>query len=298
MWVTLSVTAAFLQNLRSSAQKRLSSRLSTRAAAATRFQYGLPVAALWLMVVLNWHGGELPELTLRFAIFVIAGSLSQITGTVLLLMSFTYRSFAVGSTYSKTEGIQAVLIGFAVLGDRVSVQGLAGVLLTVVGVLSVTASRSGVGIDAPGSARTRGAVIGLLSGTLFAAASVCYRGASLALDVDSFVLSASLTLFIALALQCTVMTLYLRLAEPGQLTLIGHHWRLGLIAGVTGAFASAGWFMAVTLVNAAYVKAVGSIELIFSALTSWLLFREKPAPAETAGVLLVMAGIVVTVMSL
>ena len=44
------------------------------------------------------------------------------------------------------------------------------------------------------------------------------------------------------------------------------------------------WFTAFTLQNAAYVKAVGQIELIFSLLVTVLFFKEKISLREWIGV--------------
>ena len=47
------------------------------------------------------------------------------------------------------------------------------------------------------------------------------------------------------------------------------------------------WFTAFTLQNAAYVKAVGQIELIFSLLISTLFFKDHINAREVLGMLLI-----------
>ena len=54
---------------------------------------------------------------------------------------------------------------------------------------------------------------------------------------------------------------------------------------------SIAWFTAFTLENAALVRAVGQIELVFTFIASVMFFREKSAPLEIVGILLVIAGI-------
>ena len=296
IWVGVSLVAAFLQNVRSALQKHLTARLSTHGATATRFLYGLPFALLGLALAVFLLGAPPPP-TLPFAAFALAGSLAQIGATTLLLASFSSGSFAAGTAYSKTEAVQAALFGYLFLGDRLSAGGLAGVVLSVFGVLSLSRPRAAAGGRAgvaAGAARHRGAVLGLFSGALFALSAVCYRGAALALGDAHFVLRATLTLVFALGVQSVVTAGRLRLVEPGELTRVRRAWRPGLAVGLAGAGASAGWFVAFTLVNASYVKAVGSVELVFAVLSSWLLFRERPAAVELVGVALVMLGVVVT----
>ena len=316
-WVWLSLGGAFLQNLRSSVQKRLTGRLSTGGAAATRFLYGLPFAALWLAALALVGDAPPPLPNGRFFGFVLGGSLAQIAGTLCLLATFSRRSFAVGTTYSKTEGIQTALFGWVLLGDTVGPLGLVGIGLTVAGVVFVSRARAGPrpagsgvgpgggsgggpgrGGDATTALGRREAIgLGLLSGAMFALSAVGYRGASLALGDGDFLRRAALTLAVALAIQSVVMAVGLRLREPGELTRVAGAWRAGVLAGAAGAAASACWFTAFTLIGAAYVKAVGSIELAFALLTSWLVFGERPTRAEIGGIALVAAGVVVTVLS-
>ncbi len=311
-WVLISVAAAFLQNVRSGTQRHLTAQLSTTGASATRFIYGLPFALVYLIVLVSSSDDAIPHATARFASLVTLGACAQIIATALLLACFSSRSFAAGTTYSKTEGIQAALFGFLVLGDRVSPGGLLGILASMLGVMLVslapgkkasasTVTSTPIGetkrLGVVGVLMTRGAVMGLSSGALFALSAVCYRGAALELGSAHFTMQAAYTLVASLGLQCLILVSYLSVRERGELTRIATFWRRGLLAGATGAAASACWFTAFTLSSAAYVKAVGSVELIFAMLTSWLMFRETPSGYETAGALLVMLGVVLTMLA-
>ena len=46
--------------------------------------------------------------------------------------------------------------------------------------------------------------------------------------------------------------------------------------------ASAGWFTAMTIQNAAYVRALGQIELVFTFAASIFLFHERPNRIEVS----------------
>jgi uncharacterized membrane protein len=61
---------------------------------------------------------------------------------------------------------------------------------------------------------------------------------------------------------------------------------------VLGSF---GWFTAFTLQNAAYVRSVGQIDVVFSYLISVLVFRERVRPVELLGITLLTLGIVMIV---
>ena len=303
-WIWLSLGAAFAQNLRSAVQKRLTATLSTGGATATRFLYGLPFAALYLAALLALRtepGGALPAPTPAFALYTLVGALAQIGATSLLLATFATRSFAAGTTFSKTEGLQTVLFGYLVLGDALGPAALVGVGTTAAGVLLVSVARTGAALPPEPGRRWRTVGLGLGSGALFAVSAVCYRGASLALDADGIggdvALRAALTLVAALAVQSLATGVTLGLREPGELRRVALAWRAGLVAGGAGATASALWFTAFTLADAALVKAVGSIELVFALLASRFAFGERSSAGEIAGTLVVGIGIALTVLS-
>ena len=70
-------------------------------------------------------------------------------------------------------------------------------------------------------------------------------------------------------------------------------WRVASLVGVSGMLGSAGWFTAMTLENAAYVRAVGQVELVFTFIASCFFFRERSTALELAGIVLIVGGIVI-----
>ena len=48
-----------------------------------------------------------------------------------------------------------------------------------------------------------------------------------------------------------------------------------------------------TIQNAAYVRALGQIELVFTFIASTLFFRERTTPIELLGIALVISGILI-----
>ena len=123
--------------------------------------------------------------------------------------------------------------------------------------------------------------------------AVSYRGAALSLGGESALLAASATLFAALAIQTAVLTAYLYYYEKGELTKVWQNKGKGALVGLASMLGSVGWFTAMTLQNAAYVRAVGQVELIFTFLTSTLIFREKITSYEILGTVLIVGGIMV-----
>ena len=298
LWVPITVVAAFLQNARSALQKSLKAELSNNGATYVRFVFGAPFAALYLALLLEGLDRPLPGPGTAFFLYAGLGGLAQVLGTAALLHAVSLRSFAVGTAYSKTEPIQAAIFGFVLLGESPGPAADLGLMISLVGVVVLGLARSDVSIRSLGLFRfDKGAAVGLASGGLFAMAAVCYRGASLSLAGDGGpFLNASFTLVCVIFFQSLVMTVYLFLREPGELKRVARAWKPGLAVGVFGATASAGWFTAMTLENAALVRAVGQLELVFALAASWLFFRERVRPLEVAGIAAVLGGILLLIL--
>ncbi len=60
LWIPLTIAAAFFQNLRSALQKHLKAHLSTGGATYVRFFYAWPFAVIYVWVLAEWGGLEVP----------------------------------------------------------------------------------------------------------------------------------------------------------------------------------------------------------------------------------------------
>ena len=297
LWIPLAVAAAFLQNLRSTLQKSLKDHLSDTGAAYVRFAFGVPVALVYLAGLLFWQRASLPEPNAAFAAWGATGGVAQILGTVLLLQAFSSRSFAVSTAYSKTEPLQVALFGIVLRGEFVSAGAVLAIGVSLVGVLLLGARARPSTEGLLAALRGRGALRGLLSGSAFAVAAVCYRAASLALPSGGVALRAATTLAGVICFQALVMSIVLYWREPGELRRVAGQWRVAVWVGLSGALASAGWFTAMTLTNAAYVRAVGQVELIFALFSSAWFFREPILRLEWLGIGAILAGVLLLALS-
>jgi drug/metabolite transporter (DMT)-like permease len=126
---------------------------------------------------------------------------------------------------------------------------------------------------------------------------VFFRGAALALGDAEVIVRAALALAVSLVMQTAIMGAWLLWREPGQMTAIFRHWKPSLAVGVAGFLASVGWFTAFTLQNAAYVRAVGQIELVFTFIASVIWFKERTSPLELCGVALILGAILLLILA-
>jgi drug/metabolite transporter (DMT)-like permease len=291
-WIPITIAAAFLQNLRSALQKHLKASLSTSGATFSRFAFAAPLAILYVILLSIFGGFALPSPSPSFLGYIVIGGVGQILATALLVYLFSFRNFAVGTTFSKTETVQTALFGFLILGDRLSIPAATGILISLAGIFFISAARAPKGLRGTiGSVTNRTALIGMASGALFGISAVSYRAASLSLGGEGFLMQAAFTLAAVTVLQTLLMTLYLHVREPGQIMAVLRSWRVSSLVGLAGMLASAGWFTAMTIQNAAYVRALGQVELLFTFAASYFVFRERSNRTELIGILLVTVGI-------
>jgi len=298
LWIPITIVAAFMQNARSALQKHLTGRLSTLGATYVRFLYALPFAILYVAALDAIQGAPLPRPNVLFFIYVFLGGVTQIVFTALLMWLFSFRNFAVGTTFSKTEVVQVAILGLVILGDTLTPLASVAIAVAAAGVMLLSAGQTDLTVRTLVASLTdRPTLIGLACGAFLGASVVFFRGAALALNHDAFLMAAAFTLAVALTIQTTILGLYLAWKERGTLRDVIVHWRWSLAVGVAGVLASICWFTAFTLQNAAYVRALGQVELIFTFIASVFFFRERTSRAEVAGILLVAAGILLLILT-
>lgn len=296
LWVGITIVSAFLQNLRSVFQKHLKGQMGTTAATFVRFGFGVPFALSYLAILHLGFGHPLPLPNGTFLLWGVIGGLAQIGATFLLVHLFSFRNFAVGTAYSRTEPAQAAVIAFLLFGERLGLGSLLAIAVSMAGVMLISVARTEVTArNLIASTLAPTARIGLLSGLLFGLSAVSYRSASTALapslPAPDATMQAAFTLVFVILLQTGIMLVWLLIREPGELLRIRKAWRVSLMTGFVGATASFGWFTAMTLQHAALVKALAQVEMLFTFGSTVFIFKERINRLEIAGCGLIVAGI-------
>jgi drug/metabolite transporter (DMT)-like permease len=289
LWAVFTVIASAGQVLRNAMQKELTATLGTVGATHVRFLFGLPFGVLFLLIVLLATGLPLPAITPAVLAWTVVAALAQIGATALLLAAMRERSFVVTTAYAKTEPVQVAVFGLAFLGDHVTLGLAAAILIATAGVLIVSWPRS----NAAEAFTWAPALLGIGSGALFAIAAIGFRGGIRAQDTPSFVVAATATLALGLAIQTAVLTIYLALVDRPALQAIFRMWRPSLFAGFMGAFASQMWYLAFALESAAKVRTLALIEILFAQILSRNLFKQHLASREALGIGLIVAGVLI-----
>lgn len=294
LWIPIVFAAAAAQTVRNAAQKNLTKTAGTLAATSVRFIYGLPFALVALLVCAYLPGAMMPQPSVTFIAWTFLGGVGQLAATALLLAGMQQRSFIVAVAYSKTEVLQVALFSLLLLGESVGASSLLAIVIASAGVMMLSIQRGAAGRGLFGAWLSTTAWLGLASGAGFAIAAVGYRAAALALGPMAPWLAGAYTLVWAQAIQSVLIGGYLAWRQPEAIKKIIQEWRVSLMAGCAGALASFGWFTAFAMRNAADVRTLALVEVLYGYVVSRQIFREKTSRHETIGMILLVLGILIT----
>jgi drug/metabolite transporter (DMT)-like permease len=285
LWIVFTLIAAAAQTLRNATQRHLTATVGTAGATLVRFLFGVPFGLLFLLAALIATGAPLPQPGGVYWLWILLGGLAQTFATALMLTAMNDRSFVVVYAYIKTEPVQVALFGLILLGDKVTLPMAVAILIATAGVL-IMSHRPGAGREG-----IKPALLGLAAGAMFGLSAIGFRGAILTLDDTSYVMAASFSVVMGLALQAALLSVYLWLRSPGVMSAIMREWRPSLLAGFLGAFASLFWFLAFALATAASVRTLALVEVLFAQAVSVFGFRQRTTRKELLGIALIVLGV-------
>jgi drug/metabolite transporter (DMT)-like permease len=289
IWIPITLFAATAQVARNAFQRGLLGDVGPWGATLVRFLFGLPFSVVMLAGALLLTPGARFHFTAGFWTSVSIAAAAQVFATAVLLVAFRRAGFAVGTALQQSSLPFAAVIGWLAAGDALTPVAWSGVAVASVGLVALSWPR-GAGGPQPVS----GGAFGIAAGALFAIGLVGYRVAGLALEPQHPATSAMGVLVVAQALQSAGLGLYLLIRTPAALKAVARGWRQSLGAGLFGALASAGWFVALALAPAAAVRAVGVAESPIAAAAGRRLFAERLHPAQVIAGVAVLAGVLMT----
>jgi drug/metabolite transporter (DMT)-like permease len=297
LWIPVTLAAALFQCWRTALQQKLRHLLSVNGAGFVRFLDGAPTALLLLLLALAITGVPVPNPNTQFLLACIAGGLTQIVATNLLIMAFGFRNFAVGTAYSKTDVVQSAVIALIVLHEVLRPLAWAGIALGLCGVLTLSLAGRGLRPRELLAATVQPtALCGLAAGFLFALTTVFIKLANQALSGPSLMVRALLALVVTNTLQTVMQGGWLAWREPQELRKAFTTWRTSAWAGTLSAAGSACWFTAFAMADVALVRAFGQVEIVFTLLLSRFYLKETLRPGDTVGLLLVVGGVLLIVL--
>lgn len=297
IWMPVTVGAALFQCWRTAMQQKLRHLLSVNGAGFVRFLYGAPTALLLLLGALAVTGAGVPAFSAWTLLWAIAGGVTQILATNLLIMSFGYRNFAVGTAYSKTEAVQTAVVAWVLLGESLKPGAIAGIVVGLCGVMTLSLAGRGMKPREILAAATQPAALcGLGAGFLFAFTTVFIKLGNQSVTAPSVVVRALFVLVLTNTLQTLMQGAWLAWREPAELRKAFTTWRSSALVGTLSACGSAGWFTAFAMTEVALVRSLGQVEIVFTLLFSRFYLKETLKRGDIAGLALVVAGVLLIVM--
>ncbi|HYE45576.1 MAG TPA: DMT family transporter [Caulobacter sp.] len=291
LWIPATIAAAAFQVARNAAQRSLMTGAGPWGATLVRFLFGLPFSCAFVAAALALMQDDL-RYSLAFFAWATLGAFAQMGATAAMLVAMQRSSFALGTAFQQSGLPFAAIIGLFVFGDSLSPAAWIGILLATAGLTALSWPRR---IEGPRDWSAAG--LGTLSGASFAVSANAFRQAALALDPEHAVPAALVAVAVVQAIQSAALGAWmLAFARPSLMAVL-RSWRVSIGAGLFGALASAGWFIALALAPAGLVRAVGVVEMPIAALAGRRLFREHVSRwqwlcggATAAGVLLAALG--------
>jgi drug/metabolite transporter (DMT)-like permease len=293
LWIPATVGASFFQVARNAFQRGLMASTGPWGATLVRFLFGLPFSIVFTAIALGVTPGVRFQFGPAFWGAALTGALAQVLATASLLVAMRRAGFAVGTALQQSSLPLSAIVGLVAFGDNLGRIAWLGVAITTLGLMILTwPSR-----QATGPKPVSGALFGLLSGLCFGFSLNAFRHAGLALEPRHPVVSAVTSVAIVQAFQALGLILYLAARDREALVAVAAGWRESLAAGLCGAIASTGWFLALNLSPAAPVRAVGVVEAPIAAIAGRRLFRERLHAQQILAGAAVLAGVVLTTLS-
>jgi drug/metabolite transporter (DMT)-like permease len=281
MWILLAVAAALFQVLRNTAMKRLGHALDEYINVWGRFTFLLPFAFVACLVT------GFPTLKPGFVGWCLAFGVCQTLSTLALSKALKLSEISLVTALWKVSLLVLLCMAYAI-GERPNALGIAGVLLSAVGVYLLNISRARVSAWAPLKVlfTDRGPRYTLLAAFLFAPSVITIKKAIMASNAPMGTLGGYV------AASALMTPLVLRTSRRHFAAIPGH-WKEFVALGLFAALTTISQGHAYTLTLSSYVEAVKQIEIVFAMAIGVLAFGEAQRVRESAlGAVVMLVGMV------
>ncbi len=286
LWFVLALGSALFQVLRNMVMKRLGHALDETINVWGRFTFILPFAAFSV-----WLDG-VPTLKAGVLFYALLFAVTQITGTQFLALALKVAEISLVTALWKLSVILVVVWGFLTLGEHPSALGVAGVMVSVIGVYLINIERARVSFWAPLTSLARDPGQRYTVGAaLFYAPSVIIIKKLALLSSPSFAVFAGYVC-------CSVLITPFALWRSGRhFRQIRSYWPSFVALGAFAAISTLLGTSAYTLTLSSYVEAVKQFELLIALLIGALVFNEGTKIRQIwPGTLVMLIGMVMLVL--
>lgn len=272
MWLGLALAAALFQVLRNTAMKRLGHALDEYINVWGRFAFLLPFA-LATGVLTGW-----PTLQPGFFAWCLAFGVCQTLSTLALSKALKLAEISLVTALWKVSLLILLGMAWVTVAEKPTALGVAGVLLSAVGVYLLNVTRARISPWAPL------AVLFTDRGQRYTLLEV--KRAILASNTAAGTLGA----YTAASLIMTPLALT---TSARHFKAVPRHWRKFVALGLFAALTTMSQGKAYTLTLSSYVEAVKQIEILFAMAVGVMWFGEaQRVRASALGAIVMLAGMV------
>ena len=286
-WIFLTISAIFFQIIRNLEQKKLHQNLDVFTTSWSRFILPFPFAIIAVASTFKSYNFE-------FFYYILINALFQILGNVFLIKTIQTKNFSVGIAFSKTEIIQALILGFLIYNFRFDFNEILAIFLAFIGIILLAKLDFKNFKDFTKSLKNIASLYGILCGFCFGITSYNIQFASNYLISDGFnsIKASTLVLLYTIFFQnifFIILKAYQKrlLSDVKKLFLVENYRRF-LIASITSFIGSICWYGAYAIGNVIHVKTVGQLEIIASMLVVKFYLKEKNTIKESLGIILII----------
>jgi drug/metabolite transporter (DMT)-like permease len=282
MWLGLALAAALFQVLRNTTMKRLGHALDEYINVWGRFTFLLPFALLACVL------GGWPAIKPGFVTWCLLFGVSQTLSTLALSKALKLSGISLVTALWKVSLLVLLGMAWVTIGEHPSPLGIAGVLLSALGVYLLNIRRARLGFWQPLTVLVseRGQRYTLLAALLYAPSVITIKQAILASNAATGTLGGYLA-------ASAIMTPLALSTSARHFRQVPRYWKEFVALGVFAALTTISQGHAYTLTLSSYVEAVKQVEILFAMAVGVLAFGEAQRVRESAlGAAVMLVGMV------
>jgi len=295
MWALLTISAIFFQIIRNLEQKKLHKDLDVFTTSWSRFMLPFPFAIILVVSTFKYYD-------YAFFHYISINALFQILGNIFLIKTIQTKNFGVGVAFSKTEIIQALILGFLLYNFRFNFIEISAIFLAFIGIILLAKIDFKNFKDFTKSLKNIATLYGILCGFCFGITSYNIQFASNYLIRDGFnsIKASTVVLLYTIFFQ-NIFFIILKscqkklFSDVKKLFLIENYRRF-LVTSLSSFVGSICWYGAYAIGNVIHVKTVGQLEIIASMIVSKFYLKEKNSIKENLGIILIISAILLIVL--
>jgi drug/metabolite transporter (DMT)-like permease len=295
MWALLTISAIFFQIIRNLEQKKLHKDLDVFTTSWSRFILPFPFAIIAVISTFQSYNFE-------FFHYILINALFQILGNIFLIKTIQTKNFSVGIAFSKTEIIQALILGFLLYNFRFNFNEILAIFIAFIGIILLAKIDFKNFKDFTKSLKNIASLYGILCGFCFGITSYNIQFASNYLISDGFnsIKASTLVLLYTIFFQNIFFIIFKsfqkRLFSDVKKLFLIDNYRKFLITSLSSFVGSICWYGAYTVGNVIHVKTVGQLEIIASMLVAKFHFKEKNSIKENLGIIFIIIAILLIIL--